>query len=453
MAFSSAHAVHRAGRRVGGARSHPRRALSTVDNVTVSSLVAIVGATVFLQRFAVPFGTEQVPAAFVIDYLIFLTLLCRGRLVVNTGLFALFMATMAFMTIPLIVSATKASLMSFAELLSIYALYIFKLKYPAGCFRRVSNAFLDIMALCSIFGIAQFVLQFALNPDYVFPLDTFTPDTFLLDGYNVIIPLEYLSSTLKSNGVFFLEPSFYSQFLAVAAILELMGPQRFSRLVLYAAAMVLSYSGTGLMLLFLFLPWTLMRRSSAGLLVTGVVLVAALVSLSGAIDLSALTDRVGEFSSTDSSAFARFISPFFMFRDFVLVSPGKLLFGLGPGAIEGVERATTRLDYLSHDPTWIKMAAEYGLIASTLFFTYIVAAFFQGSRDRLLAAALLFFYLFLGGYLLNGFINCLFMALLVWHSRPFAAPRPAGGQRDFRNRRILPPPRYREQSPPPIPAR
>jgi hypothetical protein len=453
MAFSTAPAVHSADRRVGGARSHPRRALPAVDNVTVSSLIAIVGTAVFLQRFAVPFGASQVPAAFVANYLIFLTLLCRGRLVVNTGLFALFMVTIAFMTIPLIVSATKASLMSYADLLSIYGLYIFKLKYPAGCFRRVSNAFLDIMALCAALGIAQFVLQFVLNPDYVFPLDTFTPDAFLLDGFNVIIPLEYLSSTLKSNGVFFLEPSFYSQFLAVAAIIELMGSQRVPRLLLYAAAMVLSYSGTGLMLLFMFLPWTLMRRSSAGLLMAGIVLLSALVFLSGAIDLSALIDRVGEFSSTNSSGFARFISPFLMLRDFVLVSPGKMLFGLGPGSIEGVEKAATTLAYLSHDPTWIKVVLEYGLIAATLFFTFIASAFFQGSRDRMLAAALLFFYLFLGGYLLNGFVNCLFMALVVWHSQPFAARRSAGGRREFRNRRVLPPPRLREEPPPPVLAR
>lgn len=452
MAFQSVPAVRQMGRRVGGALRRSRRTVSRIDRVTVGSLVAIVGSSIFLQRFAVPFGSSQVPVAFVADYLAFLTLLCRGRLVINPSLFALFMATMACMTFSLIVSATKASLMSYAYLLSIYGLYIFKLKYPAGCFRRVMNAFLDMMAVCAAFGIAQFALQFTLNPDYVFPLDTFTPDQFLLEGYNVIIPLEYLSSTLKSNGVFFLEPSFYSQFLALAIIIELVGSQRIFRLLLYAAAMVVSYSGTGLMLVVIFLPWAVMRRSSAGLLVAGIILVSALVFVSGAIDLELFVDRLGEFSSTESSAFARFISPYFLIRDFLITSPGKLLFGLGPGAIEGVENTATTLAYHAHDPTWIKMLLEYGLIAATVFMTFFSTAVFQGSRSRILSSAILFFYLFLGGYLLNGFMNSLFTSLLVWHARTVAVRGPLGKKRGF-YRRVLLPRRYQQKAPPPVLAR
>jgi hypothetical protein len=192
-----------------------------------------------------------------------------------------------------------------------------------------------------------------------------------------------------------------------------------------------------------------MKRSSAGLVVTGFVLVAALVLFSGVIDLEALVDRVGEFSSTESSGFARFISPYFLMRDFLIVSPGKLLFGLGPGAIEGVEQKATSLAYLAHDPTWIKLVLEYGLVAATIFMIFVAAALFQGTRNRIMSWSILCLYLFLGGYLLSGFMNCLFVALLAWHSRTVPARLPAGRV----DRRRVPPTRRYPPRAPPVAAR
>ena len=178
---------------------------SGVDRITVSTLAFIIGVTIFLQRFAVPLGSAaHVPAAFVVGYLGFIWLLFRGRLDVDKRTLGLFLAALSFMTLATIISAARSSLTSFAYLLAIYSLYLFRLKYPSGCFSKTLDIFVNLMTFAAICGMAQFGLQFVLGSDAVFPLDNLVPDRLLLDGYNVVIPLDYWSSTMKSNGVFFM---------------------------------------------------------------------------------------------------------------------------------------------------------------------------------------------------------------------------------------------------------
>ncbi|MGE5537065.1 MAG: hypothetical protein ACM30I_00490 [Gemmatimonas sp.] len=383
----------------------------------------MIAACIFLQRFAVPLSdTAQVPAAFVAGYLVFLTLLFRGRLVVNTGVTAAFFAAMGVMTISVIVSDAMASLSSFSYLLSIYVLYLFRLKYPTGAFAHAMNVFLKFMTVAAAVGIAQYALQYVVGWEPVFPFDSYVPDSFLLQNYNVIIPVEYESEIMKANGVFFLEPSFFSQFLGLAILIEAFGRRRPLRLALYAIALLLSYSGTGLLLVGAFLPFILLKRGNASMVVAAGAVLLVVAMFSGAFDLSAITSRVSEFESTESSAFARFISPFLLMRDFVITSPMSLLFGMGSGAIDKVMQDAF-LTYLAHDPTWIKVALEYGVPALALFMWFVGVALFHGARNRILAGAIFMFYLFLGGYLLNGALHCLFVVLTTWHNRPVPVRR------------------------------
>lgn len=394
------------------------------DSFTVSALGIMMACCIFLQRFAVPLGaSSQIPAAFVACYVVFAGLLLAGRLVVHVKLLPLFLLAITGMTVSLLVSAETASIASFFYVLGIYVLYIFRLRYSRGVFGRILDIFTNLMAICALLGIAQFFLQFVLGTDLAFPLDTFSPDRLLLDGYNVIIPLEFESAVMKSNGVFFLEPSFFSQFLALAVIIEFVRRQRFHRLLLYAAAMLVCYSGTGILLVAVLLPSILAKGKNMGVLLAllGLICLAALAGSSS--DIHALTDRIGEFSSTESSGFARFISPYFMIRDFLINSPVNLLFGMGPGAVVRIENEASTHAYLAHDATWIKLLLEYGVLAFILFITFMAMAFFQGTRNRTLSWAVLLLYLFLGGYLLNGFMHFVFASILAWHNRSAALAR------------------------------
>ncbi len=400
-----------------------RSVAAAPDRTTVGCVVTILAACLFLQRFAVPVGSAQISAAFLAGYMVFGLMLLLGRLTIVPSLLMLFLATTALMTVSFLISDTRSSVTSFAELVSIYALYVFKVRYPDKSVARILDIYQTMMAFCAIMGILQFFSQFVIGSVLAFPIDAVVPKKILYEGYNTIIPLTYGSAIMKSNGVFFLEPSFFSQFLGLALIIELARAQRLQYLALYAIAMIFSYSGTGLSLVLLFLPWILFKRGSTTLLALGVVAAVILVLAAGALHLSALTNRIDEFSQPESSGFARFVSPFWLIHDFLLDRPSALLFGMGAGSINQVMLMARSHDYLAHDPTWIKVVFEYGVVVAAFLMVYVGTAFLHGTRNRLLCVAALYIYLFLGGYLLNGIMHLAFVALAAWHRQTRPAQR------------------------------
>jgi hypothetical protein len=399
------------------------------DRVSAFGITILLFSCIFLQRLAIPAGdTQQIAVVFVIGYLVFGYLLLRGRIIVSPGLLIAYCAAMALITLSFVFSDIVPSMLSYFYLLSIYLLYVFKLRYREGCFEHAIDAFQNLMLVAAVVGIAQFAGQFIVDRDLVFPIDTFLPPEMLFtETFNVIIPLTYESEIMKSNGVFFLEPSFFSQFLALAIVAELTMRQRVRRLLVYGAALLVSYSGTGLGLVAVLLPWILYRRGNVQLLVWGAIGVGFLAIAGDALNLEIFTKRLGEFDETHSSGFARFISPIFLIRDFLLDSAKSFFFGLGAGSIEDVMTASRSYNYLSHDPTWIKLLIEYGFLATVTLLIYVLMAMGHGNRQPVFFVAVLLTFLFLGGYLLNGTMHILFVTLMAWHSDPARSLAPASG--------------------------
>jgi hypothetical protein len=403
--------------------SAPPLSDTTVDRVTAVGLAAILLSCIVFQRFAIPVGNAQIPASFAASYAVFGILLLLGRFVVNPPLAMFFLATMALLALSLAISMTIASIPSFALLFTIYFLYAFKLKYRQGAFEYALDFFLKLMAFSAVLGLAQFFGQFVLPFELVFPIDSFVPDQFrFTEQFNVIIPLAYEAAIMKSNGVLFLEPSFFSQFLGLALVIELTGRQRLLHLGLYGAALIVSYSGTGMSIVAIFLPWILIQRGNLQMLALMLFCGVLFLVAGNALNLNLLTERVQEFGSTQSSAFARFMSPYFLIRDFLIEDPSAFLFGMGPGSIEVVVSQAYTRAYLAHDPAWIKLMFEYGTIAAACMLAYIAVALRHGSRHPLLAWAVLFVFLFLGGYLLNGMMHAVFLVLTAWHNHPQGLP-------------------------------
>lgn len=424
-------APHRRGHAVT-LRAAPAAFLPAADKVSTFGITCILFFCIFLQRFALPIGTgtSQLAVSFVLAYLVFGYMLLRGRLMVSPALAMLFCGVMALMTVSLAIADEKASLMSFIYLFTIYVLYAFKLRYREGVFEHTLHSYQGLMVVAAVFGIVQFASQFVIGPELMFPIDTYFPEELLFrETFNVMIPLAYESEIMKSNGVFFLEPSFFSQFLGLSIIIELTRRQSLWRLVIYCAALLVSYSGTGLSMVVLFLPWILYRRGNIQILVWGAIAVAFLVIAGESLNLSRMADRLQEFGEPESSGFARFISPIYLIRDFLLDSARGFFFGFGPGAIDDFVKASRVGGYLAHDPTWIKLLFEYGFIAFLGLLTYVVTALTHGTRDKVLCVAIIYLYLFLGGYLLNSMMHALFIALMAWHSDPARVALPVRRRR------------------------
>jgi hypothetical protein len=256
------------------------------------------------------------------------------------------------------------------------------------------------------------LVQFLIGPDLIFPFDTLLPSNILVEGYRTIAPLAYGSPLRKSNGLFFLEPSHFSQCIALAVIIEIRYFRRWRFLLAYIAGLVVAFSGTGLVLLGLFLSFTMFRMNVRLLLgiVSGSIVGATAVLLSpwG----SYFTDRISEFQDPGASGFARFISPFHLIYDYMLSNPQKLLLGLGPGSLtQYLEKPW----YLAHDPTWIKVYFEYGLIGGTMFLVFVLHCLLRRSLDAYIASAMLFQFLILGGYVMTPHVVYLMAILMIWH--------------------------------------
>ena len=76
----------------------------------------------------------------------------------------------------------------------------------------------------------------------------------LLPRFNTVIPVQHGASLFKSNGFVFIEPSTFSQFLALAIVIELAVFHSMRRFALFALAYLVTYSGTGLIVLAATLP-------------------------------------------------------------------------------------------------------------------------------------------------------------------------------------------------------
>ena len=103
---------------------------------------------------------------------------------------------------------------------------------------------------------------------------------------------------IKSNGIFLTEASILSQITALGILIEVLEFRRPRYLVVMALGFLVAYSGTGLLLLLIFLPLAGLRHGRAGLSALLVTMFVAGLFATGIIDLSAFTSRIGEFQET-----------------------------------------------------------------------------------------------------------------------------------------------------------
>jgi hypothetical protein len=213
----------------------------------------------------------------------------------------------------------------------------------------------------------------------------------VINSFNFQIPVQYGSSIYKSNGLFFLEPSFFSQFVALAIIVELNLLKKYWRLAIFIPALLFSFSGTGLLLLIIgTIP--LLPRGKWKQIVS-LLLFSALL---GYIFFSSeygqyITRRLLEFRSTESSAYMRFIGPFINYRDYIQTEEAvNIIFGLGPGSSNRYYWATP-----VEPNIFVKIFFEYGILGA-FFLAYIIYIFFN-KKPFWLSSCIFFTLAFLSG--------------------------------------------------------
>jgi hypothetical protein len=293
---------------------------------------------------------------------------------------------------------------------------------------RIVRFFLNVATLLALLGIAQYGLQFVVGTHFLFPIENFFPPSFIVQHYNAQAALSYGSEVYRPNGVFMLEPSFFSQVLAIAIVAELCTRARALRLAIFGAALIVSYSGTGVLVLAVCLPLYLAARRRWDLLILGCSALILVIALHHVLHLDRVFSRLGEFNSTQSSGFARFVGGFFLFDQFLWNDPWRTLFGYGAGAFSNY---APHARYPVAEMALFKIVFEYGLFGAVLYFGFLFGCLSASTAPRLLILAVAITYLLNGMY--ASFAHGMALGLLLWcpvegRLPPRAAPGATGAR-------------------------
>ncbi|HEV8550228.1 MAG TPA: hypothetical protein VGQ57_14390, partial [Polyangiaceae bacterium] len=203
--------------------------------------------------------------------------------------------------------------------------------------------------------------------------------------------------------------------MGLALIAEWHSFRRTARLACFGLALLLTYSGTGLLVLFIAMLFPLGRGTLVRLAVLGAAGAIVLFLLGDALNLWFTLGRLDEFGAERSSAYIRYIAPFRLIADTLGSTGWSAWLGHGPGAIA---RETAAYEF--HDPTWAKLLFEYGIFGAFACVGLFVVALRTPVVPERLRAVLFCSWLVMGGHLLTPEQNFLTLALvgLLGPARP-----------------------------------
>jgi hypothetical protein len=393
------------------------REFSWADRFDRLALAMLAIVLIFGQRFAI----NNISLMFFVMYANLGVSIILGKARLDKRRCVLFAIAMTALCLSALVSQGVAfhySWQSMAYLCPIYFAVLF-VRHDFEMFHFFLTVYQHAMWVAAILGILQFLIQLMGAP-YVDLLATVVPQAFLKEGYNTSYGVEWRSTIHKSNGIFFLEPSYFSRHAAISILIELLFLKKVHRLAVFVPALLISFSGTGIMIL-AFVAIPLLARVNLKYSVTLAVLGAiffCVLMFSGYGDH--ILRRGSEFTDSSSSGYSRFVAPGLCYGDFL--ETDYIWFGRGPGYASLFEEDDPFVVRHFYSVTFAKLGMEYGLIGLLAFTAFAANNFFHGTTSMIISAGLFFeYFIFVGG--LMGAENVLFGYCLVMLFRQPEEPR------------------------------
>lgn len=386
----------------------------------------ILFLTIFLfQRVGVNFGSYSLNLPLPAMYLLLVIAALSGVLLISLERLMLYGVCIALALVSAMANPNEASTASFWLLAVMYLPFLFSLRSHAlglDGVDWVKKVFLNLSLFCAIAGIVQFYAQFVIHADWLFDFTPYLPTALRGPaGFNTVIAV---GSHHKSNGFFFREPSGFSFFMALGVLVESTGRRRVWRLACMGLALLLTYSGTGLLTLLIGMLFPLGRKTIWRVALLGCVGGLAVWLLGDALNLRFTLERIGEFDSQRSSAYIRYVAPARLIAETMASDPWVPWVGHGPGTI-----LHAQANYEFHDPTWAKLLFEYGVLGTIAVLALFFATLNRAIVPAQVRAALFFAWLLMGGHLLSPEQNYLTLALVsllpLELNRPLPARAPA----------------------------
>lgn len=379
---------------------------------------AVLVICICLQRFAIPvLGGLKVSLAtpLVLGLAVWglanrILALDRRRTGFFFGICAMAAISLAAQVSVPVAIAPRTSLPSFAYWLLItgFATLRFREEMDEEAFFRVVSVCLTGLAIA---GILQFVLQFVGLR--MFEFAGLVPDNLLIeDQFAVVIPFGD-SAFNRSNGFFLVEPSVFSQFMAIGIVVETLytrHSRHLLRLALCFGGLLVSLSGTGWMVLGSFVIVLAFTSGSRGLLSAAILVVVIAFAMGIALLVvpdvaNGILDRTSEFTLPGTSGNERFVTPFMALNAVLDAAPWTFFTGIGPGASEQI-----LVPFFYRLNTPVKILMEYG-IGGLFFYLSLLISGTRPRRQWLLLTPLLTLLLIAGGY--HQFSPALFLVLLL----------------------------------------
>lgn len=369
----------------------------------VGIVLPMLGVTV-LQRIGLTVSdTYALQSTLIGTYVLLSIALMKGVLEVAPWRAFFILAGGAIATLSLLVNVStlqgqaRASTASLFLLLLMYVPLAFRLRDDPRNPERLEwllAAAANLVYIVAWFGIAQFALQFVIKAPWLFDFTPWIPEVLRgPSGFNTVIPV---GSLMKSNGFFVREPSGASFLMAFGVILEMSRQRRKLRLAVMVSALLLTYSGTGLLALAIGLMFPFGIKTVLRYVVAACLGGLIIWLLGDALNLNFTVGRVQEFQSEESSGYIRYVAPMRLILETWDAQPLTMLIGSGPGSI-----LRTPASYAFHDPTWAKAIFEYGLPGFLCFLSLFILMMTESGLSSSVKACLFAYWLLMGGHLLT----------------------------------------------------
>jgi hypothetical protein len=357
--------------------------------------ISLLYTSVLLSSFAVSFGSKQLPIAWLVGLVHFgaLALLTRGRFD-----FVRLFAVAVALSLATFETAACHSLFSATSLIYIALIYApLALTAPllgADIFRTVWWHVSIVAAIITVCGLIQLAGQFVAGGLFIDPIHQL-PSSLLLDGYNTTYPIAWGQQLLKPNGMFLLEPSFFSQIIALGLLSEMVFFQRKGLMILFVVGLGASFSGTGLLMVLPALLFIGSARMIFGFAALALLLAGAIFALGyGDIYMA----RATETGDSNSSGSMRFVTPYQEMWDGWEGKTSDFLFGKGAGVSQHMSTgADANFGPVS------KVGVEYGVLGLAAFTAVWLTLFWGLALPRALTVALIIFYFLGSGSFLQPF--------------------------------------------------
>jgi hypothetical protein len=380
-----------------------------VDGLSLAILYAPALGVTLLGKLAIPMGDREILVGVPLIIVATFVGVFTKRLLLDPTRFPLYLLTLGVLTALQVFAVGEFSGSSLLLLALLHGAYAFRLVGAGDGPDEHLRRFLNLALFICLAGVAQYFAQYAVGPRYAFPIEHFAPEWLLANHYNMLNPVRYGSPLFKSNGVFLAEPSYFSQLLAAGFVCEILSKKRIWRLACFCAGFVVSYSGTGLLMMAAAIPVFILVHRRFDLL--GLLAAAGLLLLlfKDSLGMDVFVERALEFRDPRSSGYMRYVGGLHLLDEYLFSDPERWLFGFGAGMMF---RSTPASLFNLAETGWVKILLEYGLIGGAAYFSFLFISIFR-NRHPLVQRVALGVTTLVSGILDPG-SHGLILSLLVW---------------------------------------